>query len=150
MVRLRKYAGVEPGFIPFSDVLKQRMIQQMAKPGVVYPSSAQVEGQLARDKNYVDSIGALFVKYKLTGWKEPYAKLQQELADYDTWVRSTVMPKTGADTRMPPKSTCSLSRASGIDLPPDQLAAQAHAAFTQCQEVMAPLAVKVAKQHGWC
>jgi len=42
ILRLRKYAGVEPGFKPFSDVLKQRTIEQMAKPGVVYPSSVEL------------------------------------------------------------------------------------------------------------
>ena len=37
VVRLRKYAGVEPGFKPFTELLKQRVMEQMAKPGVVYP-----------------------------------------------------------------------------------------------------------------
>ena len=37
----------------------------------------------------------------------------------------------------------------GVDLPPEQLAAQAHAAFTGIQAEMAPLAAEVAKQHGW-
>ncbi len=149
VVRLRKYAGVEPGFKPFSDLLKQRMTEQMAKPAVVYPSTAQLEDQLASDKGYIDSIGSLFVKYKLTGWKEPFAKLQQELADYDTWVRTTVMPKARSASRMTSQEYALNLQSYGVDLPPDQLAAQAHAAFTAIQAEMAPLAVAVAKQHAW-
>ena len=93
VVRLRKYAGVEPGFKPFTDVLKQRVMEQMAKPGVVYPSMGQMETELGRNKSYIDGMSALFRKYKLTGWEEPFAKLTEELADYDSWIRATVMPK---------------------------------------------------------
>ena len=149
VVRLRKYAGVEPGFKPFADVLKQRMMEQMAKPGVVYPSIDEMEAELGRDKSYVDGIGALFAKYKLTGWQEPFARLQQELADYDTWVRATVMPKARPNSRMSPEEYAFSLESYGIDLPPAQLAAQAHAAFTGIQAEMAPLAAEVAKQHGW-
>ena len=59
VVRLRKYAGVEPGFKPFTDVLKQRMMEQMAKPGVVYPSIDEMEAELGRDKNYIDGIAGV-------------------------------------------------------------------------------------------
>lgn len=69
VVRLRKYAGTEPGFKPFADLLKQRVMEQMAKPGVVYPSTNEMETELGRDKNYVDGIQSLFLKYQLTGWQ---------------------------------------------------------------------------------
>ena len=149
IIRLRKYAGVEPGFKPFTDALQQRIVEQMAKLGVVYPSSSELETQLERDKSYLDSIGALFAKYKLTGWQEPFAKLQQELADYDTWVRATVSPKARAELRPTSEEYAFTLQGYGVDLPPDQLAAQAHADFTECQAQMAPLAAQVARQHGW-
>jgi hypothetical protein len=149
ILRLRKYAGVEPGFKPFSDVLKQRTIEQMAKPGVVYPSSVELEAGLGLDKSYIDGIGALFLKYKLTGWQEPFTKLQQQLSDYDAWARATIMPKARASFRMTPEEYAFSLERYGVDLPAAQLAAQAHADFTACQAEMAPLAAEVAKQHGW-
>ena len=149
VVRLRKYAGVEPGYTPFSDVLKQRVIEQMAKPGVVYPSVGEMETELGRDKNYIDGMNQLFLKYKLTGWQQPLTRLTQELADYDTWVRATVMPKGRADFRLAPAEYALALENYGIDLPPDQIAAMAHKAFTDDQAAMAPLAAAVAKEHGW-
>jgi uncharacterized protein (DUF885 family) len=149
VVRLRKYAGVEPGFKPFADLLKQRVEEQMAKPGMIYPSAVQMETELGRDKNYVDGIQALFTKYKLTGWQEPFAKLRQELADYDTWVRATVMPKARSDFRLAPEEYALRLENYGIDIPPAQLAEMAHKAFVEDQAEMAPLAAEVAKQHGW-
>jgi uncharacterized protein (DUF885 family) len=149
VIRLRKYAGVEPGFKPFADVLKQRVMEQMAKPGVVYPSLIQMETELGRDKNYVDGIGQLFRKYKLTGWEEPFAKLQQQLAEYDTWIRATVMPKARSDFRLVPEEYALSLESYGVDLPPAQLAEMAHKAYTDDQAEMTTLAAQVAKEHGW-
>jgi hypothetical protein len=149
VIRLRKYAGVEPGCTPFSEVLKQRVIEQMAKPGVVYPSVGEMETELGRDKNYIDGMNQLFRKYKLTGWEQPLAKLTQELADYDTWVRGTVMPKGRNDFKLAPEEYALALENYGIDLPPDQIAAMAHKAFADDQAAMAPLAAQVAKEHGW-
>jgi hypothetical protein len=149
VIRLRKYAGVEPGFKPFADVLKQRMVEQMAKPGVVYPSAGEMETELGRDKNYVDGIQKLFTKYKLTGWEEPFAKLQQQLADYDTWVRGNVMPKARTDFRLAPEEYALNLESYGIDIPPAQLTEMAHKAFTEDQAQMQTLAAQVAKEHGF-
>jgi uncharacterized protein (DUF885 family) len=149
VIRLRKYAGVEPGYKPFADLLKQRVIEQMAKPGVTYPSVGEMETELGRDKNYVDGMQALFVKYKLTGWEEPFAKLRDQLADYDTWIRANVLPKARTDFRMAPAEYALQLEGYGIDIPPAQLVAMAHQQFTECQQQMAPLATEVAKEHGW-
>jgi uncharacterized protein (DUF885 family) len=149
VIRLRKYAGVEPGFKPFTEVLKQRVMEQMAKPGVVYPPVGEMETELGRDKNYVDGMQQLFLKYKLTGWEEPFAKLQQELADYDTWIRATVMPKARSDFKLAPEEYALSLEHYGVDLPPAQLAEMAHQAFTSDQAQMQTLAGKVAAEHGW-
>src|ERR1017187_9081747 len=149
VIRLRKYAGVEPGFKPFADLLKQRVMEQMAKPGVVYPSVGEIETELGRDKNYVDGLQKLFQTYKLAGWQEPFAKLRQELADYDTWIRATVLPKARTDIKLAPEEYALALESYGIDIPPAQLAVRAHQEFTAIQAEMAPLAAQVAKEHGW-
>ena len=69
--RLRKYAGLEDGLKPITEILKQRASEQMAKPGMVYPWREEIETELGRDSNYVDGIAALFEKYKIEGWQGP-------------------------------------------------------------------------------
>ncbi len=32
VARMRKYAGLEPGYKPITEILKQRLMEQMAKP----------------------------------------------------------------------------------------------------------------------
>ena len=77
VVRLRKYAGVEPGLSAVHrDCSRQRALEQIAKPGVIYPSKGEIETELGRNSNYVEGIAALFSKYGLEGWEAPYAQAQ--------------------------------------------------------------------------
>jgi uncharacterized protein (DUF885 family) len=149
VTRLRKYAGTEAGYKPFTDILKQRALEQIAKPGVIYPSKDEVETELGRNSNYVDGIAALFKKYNLSDWNTPYAKLKAELADYDAWVRANILPKARTDFRLPPEKYVLKFEEYGIDIPPAQIAAMAHTAFAQYQAEMAPLAAQIAKANGY-
>jgi uncharacterized protein (DUF885 family) len=149
IVRLKKYTGLEPGFTPYVELAKKRTLDQMAKPGVVFPSKDRIETELGRNSNYVDGIAALFKQYKLTGWEPAYAKLKTQLADYDAWVRSTILPKARTDFRLLPEEYVLAFEGYGIDLSPAQIASMAHTAFSQYQSEMAPLAAQIAKANGW-
>src|SRR5271169_6446668 len=148
LIRLRKYAGMEPGYMPFTEILKTREREQIAKPGVIYPSKGEVETELGRNSNYVEGIPALFKKYQLAGWEPAYEKLQEQLIGYDTWVKENILPKARTDFRLPPQKYALALEGYGIDIPPAKIAAMAHAAFAQYQAEMAPLAAQVAKARG--
>jgi len=149
LTRLRRYAGLEPGYQPFTELLKQREREQIAKPGVIYPSRGEVETELGRNSNYIEGIGALFGKYELKGWEPAYARLRSELTDYDAWVRENILPKARSDYRLPAEKYALSFEEYGIDLPPAQIAAMAHAAFSEYQVQMAPLAAQVARANGY-
>jgi hypothetical protein len=148
VVRIRRYAGLDPGYKPFTEILKQRVAEQMAKPGVIYPAKTEIETEMGRNSNYIDGIAALLEKNKVTGWQEPYARLKQQLADYDAWVTATVLPKARTDFRLPPEEYALSLQQYGIDIPPGQVAAMAHEAFTDIQNQMKPIAAEIAKQRG--
>ena len=147
--RLRKYAGVEGGYQPFTELLKQRTLEQTARPDVLYPSRGELETELGRNSNYVEGIGALFTKYGLKGWEGAYAKVKAQLTDYDAWVRQNILPKARTDFRLPKEKYALAFEEYGIDLPPDKIAAMAHAAFKEYQSEMAPLAAQVAKTRRY-
>src|SRR5271156_4680024 len=149
LVRLRKYAGMEPGYKPITEILKQRTEEQMAKQGMIYPAKAQVETGLERNGMYQEGIPDLFKKYGLTGWEEPWAKLKAQLADYDAWVRAQILPKARTDFRLPPEEYALNLESFGIDIPPTQLAEMAHKAFVEYQAEMQTVAAQIAKQRGW-
>jgi hypothetical protein len=147
VIRVRKYAGLEPGYKPLAEILKQRVIEQIGKPGVVYPARTEIETELARDPNYMEGIATLLEKYKLTGWREPFNKLKSQLIDYDAWTKANVLPKARDDFRLPPEEYALNLEDYGIDIPPDQLAAMAHQAFSDIQAEMKPIAQQVAKER---
>jgi Bacterial protein of unknown function (DUF885) len=149
LVRLRKYAGVEPGYKPFTEILKQRDREQIAKPNMVYPAKLEIETQLSRNKNFVDGIPPLFEQYGITGWEEPYAKLKAELEDYDAWVKSDLLPKARTDFRVPPEEYALDLEGYGIDIPIARLEQEAHHEFKVYQAEMQVIAGQVAAQHGW-
>lgn len=147
VVRIREYAGLEPGYKPLTEILKQRDEEQMAKPGVFYPSKTEMETELSRNSNYLEGIAALLRKNKLEGWEQPYEKLKSQLTSYDSWVQATLLPKARTDFRLPPGEYALRLEDYGIDIPPDQLAAMAHQAFTEIQAEMKPIAEQIAKQR---
>ena len=147
VVRIRKYAGLEPGYKPLTEILKQRVMEQMAKPGVIFPARTEIETELGRNSNYVEGIAALMQKYQLTGWQEPYEKLKTQLAEYDAWTKANVLPKARADFRLPSEQYALALEDFGIDIPPGQLAAMAHQAFNDIQAEMKPIAAQIAQQR---
>jgi hypothetical protein len=149
VVRLRKYAGVESGFTPITEQLKKFTEWRLAKLNMIFPSRASVDTGLSRNPLYVDGIAALFKQYGLQGWEEPYAKLKTQLADYDQWVKSEIWPKARTDFREPPELYALNLEGYGIDIPPADLAAMAHNAFTEYQAEMQTIAAQIAEQRGW-
>jgi uncharacterized protein (DUF885 family) len=149
VVRLKKYAGLEPGFKPVTDLLKERGEVQIAKPGVIYPAKTAVETNLSRNALYVEGIASLFKQYGLTGWEDAYAKIKTQLADYDEWVKKEILPKARTDFRQPPELYALSLENYGIDIPPAQLATMAHKAFTEYQAEMQTIAAQIAKKRGW-
>jgi hypothetical protein len=147
IVRIRKYAGMEPGYKPLAEILKQRVMEQMAKPGMVYPARTEIETELARDPNYMEGIATLLEKYKMTGWQEPFNKLKSQLVEYDAWTTANVLPKARDDFRLPAEEYALNLEDFGIDIPPAQLAVMAHQAFSDIQAEMKPIAEQIAKQR---
>jgi hypothetical protein len=145
VVRVREYAGLEPGYTAIAEILKQRTQEQMAKPNVIYPARVEIETEMARNSNYIEGLAALLQKHNLEGWQEPLGKLKQELIDYDAWVRATVLPKARDDFRLPPQHYALDLENYGIDIPPDQLATMAHDAFIEIQGEMKSVAAQIAK-----
>ena len=148
LVRLRKYAGVETGYEPITEQAKARSIE-WRKPGQLGPAKVQVETDLARADFFINGIAQLFDKYKIDGYQDAYAKLKQQLTDYNAWVKQEILPKTRTDFRLPPEEYAFSLEQFGIDIPPEQLTTMAHKAFAEYQEEMQQIAAKIAKERGW-
>lgn len=149
LVRLRKYTGIEPGYTPITKLAEDRINERLNLPGRIGPYKGEVENDLGQSEFFVNGIGSLFKKYSIEGYEVPYAKLKEQLAAYNDFVRAKILPKARTDFRLPPEEYAYALEQYGVDIPPAQLTTMAHASFNEWQKEMQELAPKVAAQHGW-
>ena len=147
VVRLRKYAGMEPGYEPTTKLAMDRTRERM-KPGLLGPPKEQVQQDLNRNAFFINGIPKLLEKYKIEGWQEPFAKLKQQLDEYETFVRTEILPIARTDFRLPAEDYAFSLHQVGVDIPAEDLAKTAHAAFDQLQKEMQTIATQVAKERG--
>ena len=148
VVRLRRYAGMEQGYQPTVQLAEDQMRKALAEPNLLGPSRLKVEKDLEAEKFFITGIGTLLEKYGLKDYEVPYARLKAQVDEYQTFVRKEVLPRSRTDFRLPPELYAHSLQDFGIDIPPEDLARQAHAAFKDLQTQMGELAKPIAKKRN--
>ncbi len=148
LVRLRKYTGVEPWFTPITTLAEQYIRTKLSQPGLQGPFKDEVERNLENGQTYIAGIEELFKKYGIKGYEAPYAKLKEQAAAYDAFVRAEILPRTRTDFRQPAEIYAYSLRTFGIDMPVAELVSRAQVSFREIQNEMQALAPLVAKQHN--
>ena len=148
LVRLRKYAGMEPGSTAIAQLAEERTRERLKMPGLSGPFKGEVEKNLGNEARYLDGIGKLFEKYQIAGYEEPYARLKRQMAEYHAFIEKQILSRARADFRLPPEMYAFRLEQVGVEMPPDQLAAVAHASFNEIQNEMMALAPRVAREKG--
>ena len=148
LVRLRRYTGIESGYTPTTVLAEKLWREKLNTPGLLGPSKAEVENDLTTMDSYSSGIGLLLEKYKMTDYQDAYAKLKDQLAEYQQFVRKEVLPKARVDFRLPPELYAINLTNAGVDYTPDELTRLAHEAFTEIQSEMQGVATRVAKERN--
>jgi uncharacterized protein (DUF885 family) len=148
VVRLRKYIGDLPGTTPLAKRAEAITRERMSNPALVMPSKAEVERALADSASFVDGVPELFKKYGVAGYEEPCATFTAQMALYDAFLRTAVLPRARADFRLPPALYAFGLKRFGVDIAPDALVQAAHTAFDEIQGRMQTVAASVAKARG--
>jgi hypothetical protein len=147
VVRLRKYVGAEPGTTPLATLAENEMKAALANPALSPPSRIDVENELQTSKITAEGIEGLFRQFKLEGADQPLALLREQLSAHDRFLRDEVLPKARSDFRLPkPIYAFALERV-GVDIPPEELTALAHQAFSELQGEMQKVAAVIARER---
>ena len=147
VIRLKKYAGLEPGFAPMTIMAEARFREKLSTPGLLGPAKLEVEKDLADANTYITGIGLLLEQYNPKGYQDAFAKLKEQLAEYDAFVRREVLAKSRTDFRLPPDIYAIHLENFGVDYPPEELKKLAHDGFTDIQAQMQPIAARIAKDR---
>ena len=148
LVRLRRYAGMEPGYKPVTVLAESFTRERLKEPGLLGPYKGEIEKNLGQDQYFIEGIGKLFAKYKIAGYEPAFARLKQQVALYDEFVKKQVLPRARVDFRLPQPVYAQALRDAGIDASPEQIATLGHDQFAAIQRQMQELAPKVAKEKG--
>ncbi len=146
LVRLRKYTGLEPGTKPSTELAMAYVRERMNHPGLVAPIRSKIEKDLGQAPFLVEGIGKLFEKFAIKGYEPAYEKLKQQLAAWHEFIKSEVLPRSRDDFRLPPELYSFTLEQFGIDIPPEELAAMAHRAYSDIQGQMQVVAAQVAEE----
>jgi hypothetical protein len=149
LVRLRKYAGLESGYTPLTQLAESYVRGKLANQALIGPFKDKIERDLGNNPTYIAGIGDLFKKYGIQGYEEPLAKIQAQLAAYDDFVRKEIAPRARTDFRLPPAFYARRLENVGVDMPVDELVRRAEVEFRELQNQMQALAPLIAKEHGW-
>ena len=149
VVRLRKYAGLEPGFDPVTDLARARTEERFEVDGLTGPYRGQVEQDLERAETFITGLEELLAGAGVEGWEEPYATLAVQLRAYNEWLREEMLPRARDDFRLPPVMYQDALKQWGVDAPPQELIEQATQAYMDIRNEMMALAPLVADQKGY-
>jgi uncharacterized protein (DUF885 family) len=141
--RLRRYAGLEPGYKPLTELATEYVRGRLAVQGLLPPMRERIERVLSTADAMVAGIGELCKRFAIAGCAQAHAALKPELDVYHRFLRTEVLPRARTEPRLPPEVYAQRLRRIGIDLPPAELAALAHKAFAALQAEMTALAAKV-------
>jgi hypothetical protein len=148
LVRLRKYAGMEPGTRPIATLAQERIRERLSVAGLQGPVKDEIERDLTNSASFLDGLGQLFEKYGIAGWQEPLAKLKEQIAGYNAFVRAEVLPRARTDFREPEELYRYGLKAYGVDMPVEELVSRAEVSFREIQNEMQALAPLVAREKG--
>ena len=145
VIRLRRYTGLEQGYTPTTQLAEAIFREKLKTPGLLGPAKAEVEHDLTTTDDYITGIGLLLEKYKMTGYAGPYAKMKEQLTEYNAFIRKEILPRARTDFRLPPELYAIRLENFGVDYTPQDLTALAHRTFIEIQGEMQPLAASIAK-----
>jgi len=147
--RLRKYTGSEPGYAPITEQAMARTLERFDVGGLMGPYRGEVDVDLSDAPRYVAGARSLFERAGIDGWQEEFAKLEGQLGEYAAWVGSELLPRSRADSRLPPEVYANNLKNFGVRATPDELIREAQYSYQFIRSEMKALALRIADERGW-
>jgi Bacterial protein of unknown function (DUF885) len=148
LVRLRRYAGFDD-LPPLAASAERESRERLAVPGLLPPYERQLRTALGLAPVLLEGIEQMLRAAQLSDWEAPFAALRTQLEAYDAFVTRELLPRARTDHRLPAEVYAFNLHRVGVDIPPAELAAHAHAAFDEIAAEMQRLAPQVAAAKGF-
>jgi uncharacterized protein (DUF885 family) len=146
LAKLNQFAGFQSGKVPLVSSMEQAMRRQLQQKEIVFPSKKQLKKDLKSNARQVYAIQKFLRQQHISDYETAYAQLKTQLFDYETFIRSQVLPKAEHNFRLPRELYAFRLEEQGITAPIEKVIQQARTAFSQIQQEMSAIAPKIAQQ----
>jgi hypothetical protein len=146
--RLRRYAGLSEGYAPIALLAEERTREKLDQEALVAPYRGKLEKHLDEGPRMRAGLAPLFDQSGIEGYEEVLGVLEDQLALYDEFLRTELLPRSRVDFRQPREIYAHSLEALGVDIPPEELAWQARGSFRETQLQMQEVAAEVAAVRG--
>lgn len=147
LVRLKRYAGLEAGYMPLVDLARARTDEELARPGLIGPYTEELKQNLDNNAFYLKGLADLFSKSGVKGWEADFAVLSRQVQAYSEWTRSTVLPRARIEIRLPAPIYADRLKQVGVEIGPDELIERAGFDFQEIRDQMQVLAKQIAARR---
>ncbi|HWH40338.1 MAG TPA: DUF885 domain-containing protein [Usitatibacter sp.] len=149
LVRLQRYAGSEPGYVPIAVLARQRIEEDMARPGLVGPYVDEVKQDIANTDLLLKGIADLFAKDGITGWEKDFELLSAQLRGFRKFQQEVILPRARPSLLLPREVYAARVRLRGVDLTPEEVMERAGSEWQEVSQELDQLAAQVAQAHGF-
>jgi len=147
VLRLQRYVGLAADSRPITELARARTEERFADQSLTGPFRGEVEQDLADAPSLLRGLESLFEEKGLDGYAPALAELQRQIADYDVWLKTRLLPRARADARLPGEIYADNLEGFGVDIAPQQLITEALIAFAEIRNEMRALAPLVAHEN---
>ncbi|WP_406663693.1 DUF885 domain-containing protein [Gallaecimonas sp. GXIMD1310] len=148
VARFNAYAGLD-GKPSLVAMAKARTEERLKDAALIGPYRPQVEKAISNSQQFLAGIKQLFEANKLTGWQPAYKAFSQQLAQYDSWLKTNMLPRTRSSNVMPEELYADALKNYGVNMPPKLLMERALFGFAEIRDEMQSLASQIAKKEGF-
>jgi hypothetical protein len=149
VVRLRRYVGAEKGYEPLTSLARARYEERAGDPKRTGPWVVEVQQNLDNLPRFLDGTEQLLKDSGLKGWQRDLKTLRKQFADYDKWVRATVLPRARKTNQLPAELYADNLKNVGVEMSPQEIMERAMADYVQTRDEMTITAAQLAKERNW-
>ncbi|MGJ8664497.1 MAG: DUF885 domain-containing protein, partial [Marinicella sp.] len=149
LVRLKKYTGEAEGYEPLVELAKERLTERMGEKDLIKPYKGEVEQDIERSPMFIQGLSQVFAGTDLTGYEDSLKLLQDQLSDYNDWVKANILPNTRESAMLPRELYELQLKNYGVDASPEELMKIGQVAFMNIRFEMMALAPLVAEKMGY-
>lgn len=146
VARLSGYIG-KGGGKPLAQLAREETTAALANKKLMAPAKMEVEKAIQNSAVLTDGIEKLFQKYGIAGYEPVFAEYKKQIAAYETWLKTELVPKSRADFRLAPEIYAMRLERVGVDLKPEEIAALGHKGWSEIQAEVKTVASAVARER---